>query len=228
MWYSSAQLSSDGPVLQVRKRYHLVMRLILSLVLCLAPLQLRADPVGMVTDAARAAFDRMPQIEVVPAIAGTCGADETVHPDVAYCTTRNAILVSRDAATRPDTAYLLAHAFGHAVQVQHGVADVALREIRARPDDEVRLRGWVERQVDCIAGFVLSRAGLPLPELVATYATDPLDRPHWGRSPLADGPHLAVPVADRAQWLATGYEAGLAACAVGEFDASLLIAALKG
>ncbi|WP_333715149.1 neutral zinc metallopeptidase [Yoonia sp.] len=195
--------------------------------LCLLPLRLAADPVQTVAAAAAAAFDRMPQAEIVLTIAGQCGADASVHPDVAYCTSRNTILVAQDAAARPQTAYFLAHAYGHAVQVQHGVADVALREIRARPADEARLRGWVERQVDCIAGFVLSRAGLPLPDLVAAFAEDPLDRPHWGRSPLANGPHVPVPVAARAEWLASGYQGGLAACAVGEFDASLLIAALE-
>ena len=203
------------------------MRLFTSLALLLAPFRLSAEPVDMVADAAAAAFDRMPQLEVVAAMDGTCGADRTVHPDVAYCTTRNVVFVAREAAARQATAYLVAHAYGHAVQVRHGVADVALREIRARPEDETLLRGWVERQVDCIAGFVLSRAGLPLPDLVATYAADPLDRPHWGRSPLANGPHLPVPVTERADWLASGYQDGLAACAVGEFDADLLIAARK-
>lgn len=180
-----------------------------------------------VPQAAQAAFARLPVIETVARIEGVCGADAAVHPMVAYCTTGNRILLVEGAAEPAVRDYLLAHAYGHGVQVQHGVADVALGEITHRPDDEMRLRGYVERQVDCIAGFILARAGVPLPDLTALFTSDPLDRPHWGRSPLRAGPHLPVPVADRAEWLATGYRQGLGACAVGEFSADLLLAALN-
>lgn len=186
-----------------------------------------AQPISPVPEAAQDAFARLPVIETVPRIAGVCGADTRVHPVVAYCTTGNRILMVEGAAEPAVRDYLLAHAYGHGVQVQHGVADVALAEITRRPEDEMRLRGYVERQVDCIAGFILARAGVPLPDLTALFTTDPLDRPHWGRSPLRAGPHLPVPVAERAAWLATGYRQGLGACAVGEFSADLLLQALN-
>ena len=177
--------------------------------------------------AADAAFPQMPVVQRVASINGNCGADRTVHPVVAYCTSSNTILLADTAGEEPARDYLLAHAFGHAVQVRHGVADVALREIRNRPDDEMILRGYVERQVDCIAGFILAQAGLQQPDLAALFQTDPLDRPHWGRSPLRLGPHLDVPVAERAEWLLTGHTQGLAGCAVGEFSADLLLEALR-
>ena len=91
----------------------------------------------------------MPSVRVVDQITGMCGADEGVSSRAAYCTSANEILL----IDRPGAAYALAHVLGHAVQVRHGVADVALRTIRACRSEEVTLRGYVERQVDCIAGF---------------------------------------------------------------------------
>lgn len=188
------------------------------------PLVVLADPGGRVAAAAKATFAQMPDLVVIDGILGTCGADRRVLPIASYCTSQNTIFA---AAPDIDAAYFIAHAYGHAVQVQHGVADVALREIRSRPDDELMLRGWVERQVDCIAGFLLAEAGLDLPLLEARFVTDPLDRPHWGRDPLRLGPHVAVSPADRAEWLRAGYEGGLSACAVGEFGPELLLSALR-
>lgn len=188
---------------------------------------LTADEGGAVAEAARAAFDRMPTVQTLPEINGHCGADASVHPTVTYCTSDNVILLAESGTEDAERAYFLAHAFGHAVQVQHGVADVALRAIRSRPDDEVMLRGFVERQVDCIAGFILNAAGVGLPELEDMFDRDPLDVPHWGRNPLRLGPHLEVPVSERARWLARGYAQGLASCAVGEFPADLLVSALR-
>jgi hypothetical protein len=186
---------------------------------------LTADEGGAVAEAARAAFDRMPLVQTVPEIKGRCGADTSVHPAVAYCTSSNVILLAESGGEDAQRDYYLAHAYGHAVQVQHGVADVALRAIRSRPDDEAMLRGYVERQVDCIAGFILQAAGLTLPDLEGMFDRDPLNVPHWGRNPLLRGPHLEVPVSERADWLAQGYAQGLASCAVGEFPADLLVAA---
>ena len=81
--------------------------------------------------------------------------------------------------------------------------------------------------MDCIAGFILASADLPLPQLTSLFGADPLDRPHWGRQPLHRGPHLPVPVEDREMWLTIGYRQGIAACSVGEFSSDLLIAALR-
>ncbi len=194
----------------------------------LAAGQAAADDGSAVAAAADRLFARMPPAVTVAQLPGTCGADARVHPLVAYCTSRNVILVAEDAEANAQRDYFLAHAYGHAVQVQHGVADVALGEITRRPTEETILRGYVERQVDCIAGVILKASGQPMPDLLSLFAQDPLDRPHWGRDPLRRGPHLDVPVAQRAQWLQSGYQQGIAACAVGEFPADLLIAAMKG
>ena len=186
-----------------------------------------ADVVTDMTAAASDAFARMPRVVLVDQIAGQCGADGAVDPRVAYCTTGNQILVAADTRDLPQTAYLLGHAFGHAVQVQHGVADIALREIRKRPDEEIMLRGLVERQVDCIAGYLVQRAGLPATDLAALFQDDPLGRPHWGREPLRVGPVVAVPIAARAEWFVRGHAGNIGACSPGEFTGLGLIRALK-
>ena len=193
---------------------------------CLA-LPAVADPVSAVTAAAQGGFDEMPRVEMVERIAGNCGATAAVHDVVAYCTSENVIFVAAARQEPRQTAYLVAHAFGHAVQVRHGVADVALREIRNRPADELALRGMVERQVDCIAGFLWQRSGLAPADLRQWYTDDPLDVPHWGRNPLRIGPHLEVPVPERQEWFAVGQEGDLSACTPGEFGSALLVNALR-
>ncbi|PUB19372.1 neutral zinc metallopeptidase [Yoonia sediminilitoris] len=186
-----------------------------------------ADDLDRVRTAAVAAFDQMPVIRRVSRITDHCGADETVAPDVAYCTTQNMIFVQRDAASRPETAYFVAHAFGHAVQVRHGVADVALAQITARRSEETKLRTWVESQVDCIAGFVLGRAGMTGTQLTDWFAAPPLTGRHWGRDPLRAGPKVTVDLETRNVWFQTGLAGDLRACAPGEFTSDLLIAALR-
>ncbi|HEV8033353.1 hypothetical protein [Yoonia sp.] len=186
-----------------------------------------ADPVAQVEAAARAAFDRMPVVQQVDQIAGLCGADESVNAVVAYCTTTNRILLARDAVTAPQTPYMVAHVYGHAVQVQHGVADFALRQIRQRRTEEAMLRGLVTRQVECIAGFLLARAEVPLFDLQAAFAEEPFTDSHWGRDPLRVGPEVSIGMAARAEWLAIGQQGDLAACGPGEFTAELLLDALN-
>jgi len=172
-------------------------------------------------------FPDMPPLDPVLRVEGSCGADEHVHAQMAYCTTRNVILYRQDSFFAPWEAYELAHLYGHAVQVRHGVADVALREIRARPSEEAKLRGWVTRQVECIAGFIYQEAGLPPFSLIDTYEAEPLTNSHWGRDPLSQGPKVSIGLAARQEWFAKGAEADLSACAVGEFGAELLLDALN-
>ena len=186
-----------------------------------------ADVIAVMSGAASRSFARMPQGVIVDQIAGQCGAGAAVDPRVAYCTTGNQILVAKAAYDLPQTAFLLGHAYGHAVQVQHGVADFALREIRRRPDEEVMLRGLVERQVDCIAGFLINRAGLPAMDLAALFRNEPLGSPHWVRDPFRVGPVVDVPVDARAEWFARGQDGYIAVCAPGEFTGLGLVRALK-
>lgn len=186
------------------------------------------DVVSRLETAARAAFTAMPDVRVVSQVAGVCGADNTVTSRVAYCTTSNTILIAADQVALPQLPYLLGHAFGHAVQVRHGVADVALRTIRARPQDEVVLRGYVDRQVDCISGFLFAKAGFASASLTNWMTDDPFDDIHWGRQPLRVGPVMPVALAERDIWFKRGQSGDLASCAVGEFGADLLIDAYQG
>jgi hypothetical protein len=188
----------------------------------------QADPVAQIETAAKAAFARMPDVVVVDRIAGQCGADAGVNDAVAYCTSRNQVLLAQSARDLPTTPYLLAHAYGHAVQVQHGVADVALRAIRNRPNDETLLRGLVERQVDCIAGAVTGLAQVDVPPLDGLFTSEPSTDVHWGRDPLRIGPQASIGLAARTEWFARGQSDGLAACAPGEFGADLLLRAFQG
>ncbi len=201
------------------------MRFVLAL-MCLAG-PICADPVADVEAAARAAFDGMPRVARVDAIEGQCGADAHVNDQVAYCTTRNVIFVTDTAVGLPEAGYLVAHAYGHAVQVRHGVADFALAQIRSRPSEEQMLRGLVARQVDCIAGFLLARAGLPDARLTDWMTEEPFAGTHWGRDPLRIGPEVSIGLAARDEWFQLGQGGDLAACAPGEFSADLLLAALK-
>ncbi len=188
---------------------------------------LHADPVAGVAGAARDAFARMPQVVVVDQIAGLCGADDMVNDQIAYCTTSQQILIANGVYNAPQAAYLVAHEYGHAVQVQHGVADFALRQIRNRRYEEAMLRGLVARQVDCIAGFLMARAGLPKTDLATLFDEEPFTGIHWGRDPLRLGPTVEVGLAARAEWFAIGQLGDLAACAPGEFTSDLLVAALR-
>ena len=173
-----------------------------------------------------AAFSDMPSLIVQPGIKDECGGNGAANSDVIYCTSNNTVFL-RDGAA--NGAYLIAHVMGHAVQVRHGVADIALREIRARRDEEAKLRGWVTRQVECIAGFMLARAGMPLPDLDQAFDQEPFTGSHWGRNPIRIGPKVSIGTSERAKWLAKGHGAkSLEACAVGEFGAELLIAAYRG
>lgn len=201
------------------------MRMMISLLLWANFAQ--ADPVDDVAAAAADAFARMPAVVRVDQIEGRCGADRTVNGQVAYCTSRNQIFLTRDAADLPQAAYLVAHSYGHAVQVRHGVADFALAQIRTRRSEEAMLRGLVARQVDCIAGFLMERAGLPATSLTAWFPDEPFAGVHWGRDPLRIGPKVSVGLAARDEWFQIGQAGDLAACAPGEFTSDLLRDALR-
>jgi len=186
-----------------------------------------ADPLQDVAAAAHAAFDGLPSMREVAQIDGTCGADETVNAAMAYCTTRNQILIARTTKDMDAAPYMLAHLYGHAVQVRHGVADFALGQIRQRRSEEAMLRGLVTRQVECIAGFIMARAGQGDVDLTTLFATEPFTDSHWGRDPLRVGPQVSIGLTARAAWFAIGQEGDLAACGPGEFTADLLLEALE-
>lgn len=187
------------------------------------PPKVDVAPLTAVERAANTIFPDMPRLALVSRIEGRCGADAGVNQQVAYCTSTNVIFVSFQTGQTPQDAYKLAHVYGHAAQVRHGVADVALAAIRARPDEEDKLRGWVTRQVECIAGAIHAAARVPFHELTALFDAEPMVDAHWGRDPLHLGPVVSIGLEARAKWFARGYAQGLKGCTPGEFDAKLLL-----
>lgn len=182
--------------------------------------------VNAVIRVADASFDRLPRVEIVDAITD-CGAGEGVNEAVAYCTTRDVIYLTRAAAGEAEAPYLLAHVYGHAVQVKHGVADVALQTIRANRGREAALRRDVTRMVECIAGVILRNE--PPVSLTALFSKEPFTESHWGRDPLTAGPKVTLGLEERAAWLARGQAAGHpSACNTESFPADLVVAAFRG
>jgi hypothetical protein len=184
--------------------------------------------VAVISAAAERHFARMPQVEIVSKIAGTCGADRLVNPDIAYCTSENRIILARAAAGSPTIGYKLAHLYGHAVQVRHGVATVALATIRARPKEEAALRADVTRQVECIAGVIHARSGLPPLSLMVLFREEPMTGSHWGRAPLRRGPRVSIGLSERDAWFQKGQEAGHPrVCSTVSFPADLVVRAFR-
>ena len=172
--------------------------------------------------AAHRHFDKMPLVERIDDISGMCGASGQANRDAVYCTSKNTIYLRNGSS---DRAYNVAHLYGHAVQVNHGIADIALREVRARPDEESKLRGMVTRQVECIAGFLHARAGV---DVVFPSGSEPMTGSHWGRNPLKIGPKVTIGRDARQEWLKIGAQAtDIAVCSVGEMSSDLLVKAFK-
>ena len=186
-----------------------------------------ADPVAVHRTAAEI-FPDMPRLIISPAMMEDCGAGRRTNPNGFYCTSQNQIFLAEGARARAQAAYEVAHLLGHAVQVKHGVADVALREITRRRDEEAKLRGWVERQVNCIAGVLMAQAGQPPIDLASAFGEEPFTDAHWGRFPVNQGPQVSIGLEAAQEWLDTGYVAGdVVVCAVGEFSSDLLVAAQR-
>ena len=170
-------------------------------------------------------FARMPAVRLTSAIGEVCGGDGESSGEVRYCTGQNVIFVAADLAARRGAdwaAYAVAHQAGHGVQVRHGIADVALRLIVTDRAREAEYRGWVTRQVECIAGVLIGRSGGALPE----FGAEPFTGSHWGRAPLSNGPKVSIGAAERRRWLEAGFRArDFSACGVGEFGAELILRA---
>lgn len=172
-------------------------------------------------------FDRLPNVAEPNDFAQVCGRGRHSHPDIGFCTSQNRIYVSDNFAGKNIAAYEMAHVLGHAIQVRHGIADIAFRAIRTRPDEEDALRGMVTRQVECVAGVLMAAAGEPPFDLRAL-PTEPFTNAHWGREPLNVGPRVSIGLEARAQWYDIGYGAqDFAVCAVGEMSSDLIVRALR-
>ena len=173
--------------------------------------------VAPVIRAANALFPRLPGVTLTTRIDALCGGDDETSEHVRYCTDQNLIFLTRGLVAEvgsKDAAFILAHAYGHAVQVRHGVADIALRAITTQRLREVELRRMVESQVACIAGVILDRA----------FGDDAPDGPgsqyfanaHWGRAPLASRAKIALDLEEQRRWYQIGRRQGLSACEVGD------------
>lgn len=202
-----------------------MMKYILPLVVSAGPVF--ADPFEVV-ETAREMFDRIPRVELVEDLSEMCGAGWQTNEYLFYCTSLNTIYHGPQFDRRPQASYEMAHLLGHALQVKHGVADVALREITRRRDEEDALRGMVTRQVECLAGVLMARSDVAFIDLAAAFEEEPFTHAHWGRQPVNAGPQVSIGVEARQEWLAIGYAAAdVAACSVGEMSAQLLIDAQR-
>ena len=200
------------------------MRLIAALLVFAGGAQAQ-DIVGT----AQTLYPQMPEVAVVERIAGNCGADAAVNPRVAYCTSENRIYVAEGILADRSAPYEIAHQFGHAIFVQHGLADVALAAIRANRGQEAFLRGQVSRQIDCLAGVLYARAGYPTGQLTDWFDAEPFTGAHWGRDPLRVGPKASISLAARDEWFQKGQMAGEpTACEVPELPVELLITPFRG
>lgn len=174
-------------------------------------------------------YAQMPNVVVVDAIAGNCGASAEVNPRVAYCTTQNRIFVAEGVLDDPSIHYEIAHQFGHAIFVRHGLADVALAAIRANRSQEAFLRGQVSRQIDCLAGVLYVRSGLAAASLLDWFPEEPFTGKHWGRDPLRVGPTASIGLAARDEWFLKGQTvAHPRACEVPELPIDLLLEPFQG
>jgi len=200
---------------------------VLAILLSIWAAASQADPVDDVMRVAQARFDRMPSLQMVDRISGNCGAKSLVNNQIAYCTTTNSLLMSPAARALPQAPYLVAHVLGHAVQVKHGVADVALATIRANRAQEPFLRTNVEQMVDCIAGLLVFEAGHAPANLNVWMSDDPFAGPHWGRKPLTEGPVISLPLDMRNDWFRRGQGGFIAACATEVFGSDLLVKAYR-
>ncbi|MEO0343088.1 MAG: hypothetical protein AAF198_06590 [Pseudomonadota bacterium] len=200
-----------------------MLKFVLNAVLLLLGAVGFADDVRKVDKAARSLFTEMPQIEEVSDIAAHCGARKPANQSIVYCTRNNTVYIAAMFWDAPQAPYALAHMFGHAAQVRHGIADLALSQIRQRPDEEKQLRGLVERQVHCLAGVYYAKAGLKRTGLLSLYDREPFTEPHWGRGPISAGPAVSIGMEAANEWFQNGQRfKDPLKCSVGELSAERL------
>lgn len=172
--------------------------------------------------AVRASLPHMPAVSYGPFAVDTCdGAN--ANPVARYCTSERRIHLSgrpRDV----QTAYALAHLMGHAALVEHGIADIAWRSIRARPHEEQALRRMVTQQVECLAGVFMARAEVDIDPVIKSFTSEPFVGSHWGRRPLNRGPKVAIGLELRVNALRRGFDASaFSVCSYQEITPDLLL-----
>lgn len=167
-------------------------------------------------------FPDIPPVELTSDVRSVCGGE--FDGQGAYCPSETRIVLAEGVPDDPRGPYIVSHLYGHALQVTYGVADVALAAIQSDRAREAELRGMVTRQVECLAGVLLRRADLPLPDLAALYGEEPMTGAHWGRNPVRLGPQVSIGLRARQEWLANGYSAAdPARCSVEEMSSDLIV-----
>ena len=188
---------------------------------------LAADPFAVV-DGVGDLFGETPRVEQFAKGETPCGMGRQSNPHVGYCASDRTLYLVDDIQTHPEATYEVAHVLGHYLQIRYGVADIALREISARRDEEDALRSMVTRQVECLAGVMMAMADQPFVDLRDMFEDEHMTDAHWGRAPINSGPRVSIGRDARAQWYRRGYDtANVAACTVEEMSADLLVRALR-
>ncbi len=178
------------------------------------------------TVSTEASFPRVPVVRIMDDVSDVCGGGVTAN--AVYCTSDNTIYLAPEGKDGRDV-YALAHLYGHGLQVRYGIADLALNAILANREREAELRGMVTRQVECLAGFLVARAGIEPPRIADLFEAEPMTGAHWGRRPVRAGPEVSIGLAARATWFAHGAAATTALdCTVEEVPADLIAAADRG
>lgn len=193
--------------------------------------QAQAAALSGLVDAADKTFLRLPDVYFKKSLKGLCGAGRASNPYVLFCSAERRIYMRTgvvDAFGVGAAGYLLGHVYGHAAQVKYGVATIALATIRANRDREDELRGYVTRQVECVAGVLNNRAGLVDGGPKDWFGTEPLADSHWGASPIARGPVVSIGLDQRHEWFLKGLKSGdFKECSAGVFPADLLVNASR-
>lgn len=181
-----------------------------------------------VVQLANRTFTRMPQVQLTSRLVDLCGGGPEASLYTRYCTDLNTIYFSADLSEKLSgqaISYLIAHQYARAVQVRHGIADIALSRIKAEPANEAALRVQVSAQAACVAGVLLGRAKIEGIS-ASVLADDPFGKPHWGHSPISNTALSPITTAERDRWFATGHRAkDFAVCATKDFDARLILRA---
>ncbi|SMY07360.1 hypothetical protein [Flavimaricola marinus] len=204
------------------------MKNLVAVALCLivanGPLPGWAEtPLDGLIRTATTSFPALPEVRHVPSTIDLCGG-ELDAPGL-YCTSEGAIYLA-ETPHAEQQLFALAHLYGHGIQVQYGLADIALARILADRSQENEVRRKVTSQVECMAGVLLARAGVQMPPLTELFDEEPMTDAHWGRSPVRRGPAVSIGLALRAEWFGAGYSAGEpSACSVEDLPADLIVAA---
>lgn len=180
-----------------------------------------SPPIEALQQVIAGSFPQAPPLVISGDVAAECGGGATAMG--VYCPSEGVVYLDARFVENTASPYVVAHLYGHALQVTYGVADIALAAIRADRSREAELRSMVTQQVECLAGVLIARSDIGLPPLDALYQSEPMTDAHWGANPVRNGPRVSIGLAARAAAFAEGRRhADPARCTVGEMSAALI------